>query len=124
MQPRTVFAVLFYLHLLLKKENLFKCKKLKSYVLITETPETETLVVVIHICIYELDAIACLTMADSYTHPENARRIGKIQQKQMESITITIFSSFQLQQVVHAKHGGYARTAAIDSSNSDGSHSE
>ena len=34
----------------------------------------------------KLPAIARLAMADSYTNPENARRIEKIQQKHMESI--------------------------------------
>ena len=45
LQPRTVFSVVFYLHLVLKKENQIKCKKVKSYVLIPETLPTETLVI-------------------------------------------------------------------------------
>ena len=44
LQPITVFFALFYLDLVLKKENQGKCKIAKSYVLITETTSSKTLV--------------------------------------------------------------------------------
>ena len=62
-----------------------------------------------------LDAIARLAMADSYTNPENARRIEKVQQKQIESIksrqpeflagnSNTIEDARTLQQIEAARH--------------------
>ena len=59
------------------------------FVLITQSMQSRTILHQnngINICIYGLDAIARLTMTDTYTNPENARRIETTQQKQMASI--------------------------------------
>ena len=59
------------------------------FVLITQSMQSHTILHQnngIDICIYGQDAIARLTMTDSYVNPENARRIATIQQKQIESI--------------------------------------